>query len=279
MKNRKELRRILLDGKAQWGEFQDGAIRFADGRSVAAETANYLPPCEPTKIICVHLNYDDRRIEFRMPEKGANPTYFMKPVTTLNAHGGTVYRPRGAKYLNYEGEIGVVIGRQARNVSRSEALDYVAGYAPANDVGCHDFRDTDAGSMLRVKGMDGFCPIGPGLVSGIDIRESILRTYINGKVVQEVSAADMEFGVDFLIADLSRYITLMPGDLILSGTPKNSRPMNLGDVVEVEVTGVGRLKNTIAEAPADVQRVGHPATDSEHARRISIGGDFFEAGN
>ncbi len=250
---RMERRRILVDGRARWGIVESDVIRLPEGLVVPCDAAIHLPPCEPTKIVCIHLNYDSRRVEFRAPEPERNPSYFMKPTTSLNAHQRPIYRPRGCKYLNYEGEIGVVIGREMRAVSPEEAWAGIAGFAPANDVGCHDFRGTDRGSMLRVKGMDGFCPIGPGLVSEIDIGKSILRTYINGRVVQETPAADMTFDIGYIIADLSRHMTLLPGDLILSGTPENSRPMKIGDVVEVEVTGVGRLKNVIAEAPAEAR--------------------------
>jgi 5-oxopent-3-ene-1,2,5-tricarboxylate decarboxylase / 2-hydroxyhepta-2,4-diene-1,7-dioate isomerase len=272
---RVEMRRILLDGQAVWGRFEGDRIRLDDGRHVAADSAVHLPPCEPTKIVCVHLNYDARRIEFRFPNKEPNPTYFWKPTTTLNAHGGVLYRPQGCQFLNYEGEVAVVIGKTARNLSRDEAWGAIAGFAPVNDVGCHDFRDTDMNSMVRVKGMDGFCPIGPGLVSGIDIRESTVRTFINGKVVQEASVAEMEFGVDLLVADLSRHITLLPGDLILSGTPANSRPMQPGDVVEVEVSNVGRLRNTVAESPVPSLPVGHQPTATDAVRRVALGSDYF----
>src|SRR5262249_48698415 len=154
-----------------------------------------------------------------------------------------------------------------------EAWDYIAGFAPANDVGCQDYRDTDAGSMLRVKGHDGFCPIGPGIVSGVDIRKAVLKTYINGKVVQEGAIAEMLFPIDYIIADLTRYITLLPGDIILSGTPKNSRPMNVGDLVEVEVTGLGKLSNRVVEAPAPAHKVGFQGSDTESVRRVALGSD------
>jgi 5-oxopent-3-ene-1,2,5-tricarboxylate decarboxylase/2-hydroxyhepta-2,4-diene-1,7-dioate isomerase len=143
------------------------------------------------------------------------------------------------------------------------------------DVGAQDFRDTDAGSMLRVKGMDGFCPIGPGIVRGVDIREQAVRTYINGKVVQEGALAEMTFDIPYILADLCRHITLLPGDLILSGTPANSRPMAIGDVVEVEVTGVGRLTNTVQEIPAPTHNVGHGPTDTDTVRRVALGGDWW----
>jgi 5-oxopent-3-ene-1,2,5-tricarboxylate decarboxylase / 2-hydroxyhepta-2,4-diene-1,7-dioate isomerase len=271
---REEWRRILHEGTPQWVRPEGDVLRLGDGRSVAEAEAVYLPPCDPTKIICIHLNYDSRRVEFRAPEL-TTPTYFQKPLTTLNAHRGKLSRPANCQYLNYEGEVGVVIGKPMRNVGRGEVWDYIAGFAPVNDVGAQDFRDTDAGSMLRVKGMDGFCPIGPGIVRGVDIRDQTLRTYINGKVVQEGALSEMTFDIPYILADLCRYITLLPGDLILSGTPANSRPMALGDVVEVEVTGVGRLTNTVQEVPAPLHDVGHGPTDSEAVRRVALGGDWW----
>jgi 5-oxopent-3-ene-1,2,5-tricarboxylate decarboxylase/2-hydroxyhepta-2,4-diene-1,7-dioate isomerase len=131
-----------------------------------------------------------------------------------------LHRPAGtSELINYEGE--VRRGRRAAHAQRrpDDVWDHLAGFAPANDVGLHDFRETDAGSMLRVKGQDGYCPIGPGLVSGVDVRESTLRTYINGEVVQEGALTEMTFPIDYILADLCRHITLLPGDVILTGTP------------------------------------------------------------
>jgi 5-oxopent-3-ene-1,2,5-tricarboxylate decarboxylase/2-hydroxyhepta-2,4-diene-1,7-dioate isomerase len=267
--------RILFDGRARWGVLEGDHVRLAEGITIKRDAVVHLPPCEPSKIICIHLNYDSRRVEFREAEPEKVASYFFKPPSSLNVHKAPIYRPRGCSYLNYEGEVGVVIGKEVRCASREEAWDAIAGFSSSNDVGLHDFRGADRGSMMRVKGMDGFCPIGPGLVSGIDLKQSTLRTYINGKVVQETPVRDMTFDLDYIIADLSRYMTLLPGDLILSGTPENSRPMNIGDVVEVEVTNVGRLTNTILEAAAEAAKVGFPPTVSREVRRVSLGGDFY----
>ncbi|HLI81635.1 MAG TPA: fumarylacetoacetate hydrolase family protein [Candidatus Binataceae bacterium] len=270
---RTEWRRVLHEGQPKWVQPNGDRLMLGDGRSIADAEATYLPPCDPTKILCIHLNYDSRRVEFKAPMLDT-PTYFQKPCTALNSHRGSLARPAGTKYLNYEGEVGVIIGKPTRNVSREEAWDYIGGFAPANDVGCQDYRDTDAGSMLRVKGQDGFCPIGPGIVSGVDIRKATLRTFINGKMVQEGAISEMIFPIDYIIADLSRYITLLPGDIILSGTPKNSRPMNIGDLVEVEVTGLGRLSNRVVEAPAPAHKVGHQGSDTDSVRRVALGSDW-----
>jgi len=273
---RVESRRILIGGVPIWTTVDGENLRLPDGRSVREADATYLPPCEPTKILCVHLNYESRRIEFRAPPL-TTPTYFQKPVTALNTHRGLLLRPQGTQFLNYEGEIAAIVGRPMRNVLPEDVWDHLAGFAPANDVGCQDFRDTDAGSMLRVKGMDGFCPIGPGIVRGIDVRNSTLRTYVNSVVVQEGSVAEMNFGIDYLVADLCRHITLVPGDIVLTGTPANSRPLALGDCVEVEVTGLGRLTNTVAESPAPAAKVGHEPTQSDAVKRVALGSDFVSS--
>ncbi len=167
----------------------------------------------------------------------------MKPPTTLNGHRGRSVWPRTPRFLNYEGELAVVVGRRMKGVPIDDALSYVAGYACANDVGMHDFRHADRGAMLRVKGQDGFLPLGPELVPAaeFDPTDYTLRTYLNGDVVQEATAGDLLFAVAYQLADLCRVITLEPGDVILTGTPANSRPMEPGDVVEVEITGLGRL--------------------------------------
>jgi len=222
---RKEVRHVVKDGSEYWVEFKDGRIVFSDGRSCSEDEVVHLPPCTPTKIVCVHVNYISRYYEFnntRVPP--STPTYFQKPLTALNAHKGELIKPAGYQYVNYEGEMALVFGKVTRNVTREEAWDCIAGFAPSNDFGCHDFRDTDAGSMLRVKGMDGFCPIGPGLVSGVDVRQSTLRSYKNGKMVQEGAVSEQIFDCGYLIADLARHMTFLPGDILLTGTPANSRP-------------------------------------------------------
>lgn len=267
---REEWRRILHEGTPKWVRPQGDGLRLGDGRTIAEADAVYLPPCEPTKIICIHLNYESRRVEFKAPPL-VNPTYFQKPLTTLNAHRGSVCRPADCRYLNYEGEIAAIVGKPMRNVAREDVWAHLAGFAAANDVGAQDFRDTDAGSMLRVKGQDGFCPIGPGIVRGVDVRKERVRTYINGAVVQDGPVSEMTFPIDFIFADLSRHITFLPGDVVLTGTPANSRPMTIGDVVEVEVTGIGRVSNKVIEIPAPAHAVGHQPTDSDVVRRVAFG--------
>jgi 5-oxopent-3-ene-1,2,5-tricarboxylate decarboxylase / 2-hydroxyhepta-2,4-diene-1,7-dioate isomerase len=268
--NREETRRIVHEGRAVWAQVEGDALVLGDGRQVPTASALHLPPCEPTKILAVHLNYPSRRIEFGI-EGTTTPTYFQKPTTSLNSHGGAIARPANCKYLNYEGELAVVVGAPMRGVGPDDIWHYLAGFTVANDVGVHDFRDTDSGGMTRVKGMDGFCPLGPGLVRGIDPRRSAIRTYINGAMVQEGAIAELDFGIDYLLADLCRHITLLPGDVVLTGTPANSRPMNVGDVVEVEIEGIGRLANSVVECPAPAHEVGFQPTESQNVRAVALG--------
>ncbi|MBA4246893.1 MAG: 5-carboxymethyl-2-hydroxymuconate isomerase [Microbacterium sp.] len=269
-----EYRRILLDGSAVQVVRHGDELRASDGRTVGVDEAIHLPPSEPTKIIAVHLNYPSRSDEF-MTKLPPAPTYFHKPITALNSHKGAVVRPAGLKWLNYEGEIVIVIGRTCRNISPAEAGDYIAGYSVGNDYGLHDFRDTDAGSMLRVKGSDTLAPVGPGLVTDWDFRGKTIRTLVNGKVVQEDATDTMEWDMHYLVADLARTITLVPGDMIYSGTPANSRPVQPGDVVEVEVDGLGRLTNTIVEGPTPIRTdVGAQPTSSEEVVSTALGGDW-----
>ena len=269
-----EFRRILLDGAVVTVHKDGEDLVAGDGRRVAATGAVHLPPCVPTKIIAVHLNHRSRVTEFGVKLPPA-PTYFHKPVSALVGHGGAVVRPANCKYLNYEGEVAIVIGRTCRGVPAAEAGEYIAGYTIANDFGLHDFRDTDAGSMLRVKGSDTMAPLGPGLVTGWDFHGKRLRTYVNGALVQDGSTDEMQWDMHYLVADIARTITLVPGDVLLSGTPANSRPVQPGDVVEVEVDGLGRLRNHVVAGPADVSpELGAQPTESEEVVSTALGGDW-----
>ena len=269
-----EYRRILLDGYATHVTRHGDTLVADDGRDVDVDAAVHLPPVEPTKIVCVHLNYESRVREFitKLPPA---PTYFHKPITALNAHGAHVVRPEGCRWLNYEGEVAIVIGRVCRNIAPADAGDFIAGYAVANDYGLHDFRDTDAGSMLRVKGSDTLCPVRPGLVTDWDFHGKGLRTLVNGEVRQDGNTDEMEWDMHYLVADIARTITLVPGDLLLSGTPANSRPVEPGDVVTVEVEGLGALTNRIVAGPTPIRRdVGAQPSESEEVRSTALGGDW-----
>jgi 5-oxopent-3-ene-1,2,5-tricarboxylate decarboxylase/2-hydroxyhepta-2,4-diene-1,7-dioate isomerase len=263
--------RVLLDGLPTWGQRRDGEIALDDGGTIAEAEAVYLAPALPSKIIAVHLTYRSRVDEYaaRVPPA---PSYFLKPPSTLNGHRGQIRRPSGTRFLNYEGELAVVIGRHMKGVPLEETLRYVAGYAPANDVGLHDFRHADRGSMLRVKGQDGFLPLGPELVPAeeFDPTDFTLRTYLNGEVVQEGTAEDLIWGVAYQLADLCRLITLEPGDIVLTGTPANSRPMEPGDEVAVEISGLGRLENTVVDWDVDLSAAGEQPAVSANTLHVAL---------
>jgi 5-oxopent-3-ene-1,2,5-tricarboxylate decarboxylase / 2-hydroxyhepta-2,4-diene-1,7-dioate isomerase len=269
-----ETRRILLDGEPAEVTRQGNVLVTSDGRQVPIDDATHLAPVQPSKIVCIHLNYESRVKEFLASLPPA-PTYFHKPVTALNSHSGDVVRPPRCRFLNYEGEIAIVIGRECRHVGPDEAGEFIAGYTVANDFGLHDFRDTDAGSMLRVKGSDTLCPLGPGLVNEWDFHGKRIRTLVNGDVEQEGNTDEMMWDMQYLVADIARTITLIPGDVILSGTPANSRPVQPGDVVEVEVEGLGTLRNRIVEGQVPVRGdVGAQPSQSEEVVSTALGGDW-----
>ena len=252
--------RVELDGEPRWGRRDGETIVLDDGTELRESEALYLAPAEPTKIFAVHLTYRSRVEEYaaRMPPE---PSYFVKPPSTLNGHRRPVRMAKGARFLNYEGELAVVVGRRTKGVSLDDALSHVAGYACANDVGMHDFRHADRGAMLRVKGQDGFLPLGPELVPAaeFDPTDYTLRTYLNGEVVQEATAGDLMFGVAYQLADLSRVITLEPGDVILTGTPANSRPMK-----------AGRLTNTVEEWDVDLAGPGEQLQVSAQTLHVAL---------
>jgi 5-oxopent-3-ene-1,2,5-tricarboxylate decarboxylase/2-hydroxyhepta-2,4-diene-1,7-dioate isomerase len=269
-----ETRRILLDGEPTRVTREGDELVAVDGRRMPPDEPVHLPPVEPTKIVCVHLNYESRRAEFGA-KLGPAPTYFHKPISSLNTHGGDVVRPPGCRYLNYEGEIGIVIGERCRHIAPEDAGAYIRGFTIGNDYGLHDFRDTDAGSMLRVKGSDSLCPLGPGVVDDWDFHGKHIETRVNGDVVQSGNTDEMIWDMHYLVADIARTITLEPGDVLLSGTPANSRPVRPGDVVEVEVEGLGVLRNTIVEGTVRVRDdVGAQPSQSEEVVSTALGGDW-----
>jgi 5-oxopent-3-ene-1,2,5-tricarboxylate decarboxylase / 2-hydroxyhepta-2,4-diene-1,7-dioate isomerase len=269
-----ETRRIVLDGAPTTVTREGDALVSPDGRRIPVDEPTHLPPVQPSKIVCVHLNYESRRAEF-LADLGPAPTYFHKPTTSLNTHGGEVVRPPRCRFLNYEGEIAIVIGRRTKHVAPEQAADHIAGYTVANDLGLHDFRDTDAGSMLRVKGADTLCPLGPGLVTDWDFRDKRIQTRVNGEVKQDGTTDEMIWDMHYLVADIARTITLLPDDVILSGTPANSRPVKPGDVVEVEVEGLGVLRNFVVEGDVPVRDdVGAQPSASEEVVSTALGGDW-----
>jgi 5-oxopent-3-ene-1,2,5-tricarboxylate decarboxylase/2-hydroxyhepta-2,4-diene-1,7-dioate isomerase len=265
--------RIRHDGEPTDGHLDGDDIVLADGTRVAAAEADWLAPVEPSKIVATHLSYRSRCEEYAMASPPAYPSYFLKPPSSLSHHGAEVARPRGCRFLNYEGEIALVIGKRALGVSIDDALDHVSGITVADDFGVHDFRHIDRGSMLRVKGQNGFGPLGPVVadIDDVDVEDLTVRTFVNGEQVQEgYTGTDLLFSFAYQVADVSRLITLEPGDVLLTGTPANSRPVEPGDVVEVDVEGVGRLSNTIVELDRDLEGVGAPPEVSGQTLHVAL---------
>lgn len=261
----------MVDGEAAWGRRDGDTIVLDDGRTIDEPTATYLAPVTPSKILAVHLTYRSRVTEYAARTPPA-PSYFMKPPSTLNGHRGEIRRPHGTRFLNYEGELAVIIGRRMKGVHIDDALDHVAGYAPANDVGLHDFRHADRGSMLRVKGQDGFLPLGPEVTPAgeFDPTDFVLQTLLNDELVQEATADDLIWGVAYQLADLSRLITLEPGDVLLTGTPANSRPMAPGDRVAVQISGLGRVQSTVVDWDVDLTEAGEQPAVSGNTLHVAL---------
>jgi 2-keto-4-pentenoate hydratase/2-oxohepta-3-ene-1,7-dioic acid hydratase in catechol pathway len=224
-----------------------GAVEYG---SELPDGARLLPPCSPTKIVCVGRNYLEHARELGN-EAPAEPLIFMKPPSSLIAHGDEVMYPPLSKRVDYEGELGVIIGRRARNVRAADASDYILGYTCVNDVTARDLQKKD-GQWTRGKGFDTFCAAGPCMVPRDEVRldDMRVRTFVNGELKQDGYARDMIFGVDAIIAFVTEFMTLEPGDLLATGTPPGVGPMEPGSVVAVEVSGIGRLENRVTrEAP------------------------------
>jgi 5-oxopent-3-ene-1,2,5-tricarboxylate decarboxylase / 2-hydroxyhepta-2,4-diene-1,7-dioate isomerase len=229
-----------------------------------------MGPPSPTAIIAVHVNYRSRA------EQRGNfpsvPSYFLKPVSSLSLSGAPIVRPRGTELLTFEAEVALIIARTARNVSPEDGFQYVGWLAPANDVGLYDMRWADGGSNLRSKGQDGFTPVGsPVPAEGIDPGALKVRARVNGEVVQEDTTANVLFPFGMLVADLSRFMTLNPGDIILTGTPAGSRPVLPGDVVEVEIEGLGSVSNKVVEADDDIAPFGAQPQVTPETRAAALG--------
>ncbi len=265
--------RIEHDGRILEGHLDGDTVRAGDLAIAAGDVQRWLAPVEPSKIVATHLTYRSRAVEYKMERLPAAPSYFLKPPSSLSGHLAPVVRPHGCRFLNYEGEVAVVIGRRCRGVSVAEALDHVRGYTVANDWGVHDFRHADRGSMLRVKGQDGFCPLGPVLVDAADVdpEDLTLRTFVNGEEVQHGhTGRDLMFSFAYQVADVARLITLEPGDVLLTGTPANSRPVEPGDVVAVEIDGIGRLQNTVEQSEEPLEPVGDPPMVSAQTLHVAL---------
>jgi 2-keto-4-pentenoate hydratase/2-oxohepta-3-ene-1,7-dioic acid hydratase in catechol pathway len=215
------------------------------GEIVPLADAKLLAPVAPSKIVCVGRNYREHAAELgnKMPDE---PLLFLKAPSAIIANGEVIELPPQSQQVEHEGELGVVIGRTARKLTQDDdPLSYVLGYTCVNDVTARDLQRKDV-QFTRGKSFDTFCPVGPFIVAGIDPRNLAVTTRVNSTVKQNGRTADMAFSVPFLIRYIADIMTLYPGDLIATGTPAGVSPMKDGDTVEVEVEGIGVLRNTIA---------------------------------
>lgn len=231
---------------------RDGRLLLADGRLVSFDAVVWLPPLRPVArprtILALGLNYADhaKELEFKAPEE---PLVFIKSEGALIGHRSHTVRPAGVEYMHYECELAVVIGRTAKKVRRDDAYDFIAGYTVANDYAIRDYLENWYRPNLRVKNRDTCTPLGPWLVDASDIANPMnlgLQTTVNGKVTQSGHTRDMIFDLPFLIEYFSGFMTLNPGDLILTGTPDGVVDCQPGDVIVTEIEGIGALVNTIA---------------------------------
>lgn len=215
------------------------------GAPIALSGLRLLAPVLPGKVVGVASNYRKHALEMGKPVP-AVPKIFLKPSTSVVGPGARIELPPGTSRVDHEAELGVVIGRTMRRVPASEALRYVLGYTCCNDLTARDLQKED-GVFARAKGFDTFCPIGPVITVGLDPRDLAVRAWVNGVLRQDDRTADMVFDVPTLLAFISNVMTLLPGDIIATGTPSGVGPLVHGDTVVIEVEGVGRLENPVVD--------------------------------
>jgi 5-oxopent-3-ene-1,2,5-tricarboxylate decarboxylase/2-hydroxyhepta-2,4-diene-1,7-dioate isomerase len=244
--------RVVYEGVVRSARERDGRLLLDGAGLVPFDAVTWLPPLDPPArprtILALGLNYADhaKELAFKAPEE---PLVFLKGENALTGHRRFTRRPAGVKFMHYECELTVIVGKTARNVRRSDAYDFIGGYTVANDYAVRDYLENWYRPNLRVKNRDGATPIGPWFVEAADVPDPMalaLRTTVNGKVTQSGNTKDMIFDVPFLIEYFSSFMTLHPGDLILTGTPDGVVDCRPGDVVVTAIEGIGALENRIA---------------------------------
>ncbi len=245
--------RCFLEGTARYCVLKDAEVYLLaappfsgmveDGRVVRPYEARMLPPVEPSKIVAVGLNYRAHAKEFGKPMPD-EPLIFLKPTTAVIGDREDIVYPGASARVDYEGELAVVIGRKAKDVAEEAAAGYIFGFTIMNDVTARDLQAKDV-QYTRAKGFDTFAPIGPHIETDLDPGGLSIRTYVNGTLRQEGNTSDMQFSVYRIISFVSHVMTLLPGDVVSTGTPPGIGPVNKGDVIEVEIQGIGRLHNRV----------------------------------
>ncbi|WP_224269422.1 fumarylacetoacetate hydrolase family protein [Haloprofundus salinisoli] len=230
-------------GAVRTGEWHDDAITFG-GETYNHDDVEILPPCEPSKIVCIGRNYADHAAEHGadVPDR---PMLFLKGPNTVAGHGDTVTLPAGKERVEWEAELGVVIGEQCRNVAAEDAMDVVAGFTCFNDISNRDDQRQEQ-NWIRGKAFDGSAPMGPVLADPEHVPDDARVTLrVNGETKQDGSRDQMVFDVPTLVEEITTYLTLEPGDVIATGTPEGVGPLSDGDHVEVEIEGVGTLEHGV----------------------------------
>jgi 2-keto-4-pentenoate hydratase/2-oxohepta-3-ene-1,7-dioic acid hydratase in catechol pathway len=237
---------VLAEGQASFLAGPPiGDLRFT-GETVPLEQVKLLAPVLPSKIVCVGKNYAAHAVEMG-GEVPSEPLLFLKPSTSIIGPGDAIRYPHGVDRLDHESELAVVVGRVCTRVSEEVAAASILGYTCANDVSARDYQVSD-GQWTRAKGFDTFCPLGPWIETELDVSSVRVRAILNGETRQDGDTADMVFKPAFLVSYISQIMTLLPGDVILTGTPDGVGPMKVGDSIEVDVSGIGALSNRVIEA-------------------------------
>jgi 5-carboxy-2-oxohept-3-enedioate decarboxylase HpaG2 subunit (EC 4.1.1.68) len=239
----------LKIGEKIYSGFLEGDYLITNEGAVKVKHAKWLPPCEPTKIIGLALNFREHAEELGL-NVTEEPIIFLKPSNTLIGHLDNIIYPNGAKFVHYEGELAVVIGSKCRNVKENEALEYVLGYTIANDVTARDYITNIFRPPIKAKGFDTFLPLGPYIVTKDEIGNEInleLITKVNGEIKQRGNTASFIHSIPKIISFLSSFMTLYPGDVILTGTPKGISPLKPNDTIEISIEKIGVLINKIVK--------------------------------
>lgn len=239
----------MLDGDVILGsqsETVESVPLAPTDRAIPFSAARFLAPVTPSKIICVGRNYREHAAEMgnKMPDE---PLLFLKATSAVIGNGDCIALPSASQQVEHEGELGVVIGKQAHKLSAGDdPFNYILGYTCVNDVTARDLQRKDV-QFTRAKSFDTFCPVGPWIETELDPFNLVVKTRVNGDEKQRGRTADMAFSVPFLIGYIANIMTLLPGDLIVTGTPAGVSPLKQGDIVEVEIDGIGILQNTVCD--------------------------------
>lgn len=247
--------RFILNDKIMYGAVENELIKLIDGdifgeykitdKTVSLSEVKLLAPCNPTKVVAVGLNYADHASEMG-DEIPSFPALFLKPDTAVIGPEENIIYPPSSKRVDYEAELAIVIKKTAENVSKEEVMDYVLGYACLNDVTARDLQKTDA-QWMRAKSFNTFAPLGPVISTDLDPNNLNIKLYLNSELRQNSNTKNFIFKPDYLVSEISKIMTLKAGDVITTGTPSGIGEMKVGDTVEIEIEGIGILKNTVAE--------------------------------